>query len=77
MSVALISGGGVLLGHAGAAITAGQLLVADATGGRLAGVANLGAIVADDRAIGVALEGAADGEIFPFIADSIGGPHTA
>ncbi len=62
---------------AGAAITAGNLIVADVTAGRVAGVADLAAIPADSMAIGVALESAIDGDVFEVLAQSIAAPHTA
>ena len=62
--VALIAAGGVLKMKAGATITAGQLIVPDVTAGRVAGVANQAALVADSTAIGIALESAVDGDIF-------------
>ena len=74
VSVALIGGGGILKAKAGAAITAGQLLVPDATDGRVAGVADIAALVANQMAFGIALESAADGEIFEFLAQPIAGP---
>jgi len=69
VAVALIGGGGVLKMKAGAAITAGDLVVADATAGRVAsGGANVGALAADVFALGVALQSAADGDIFEVLA---------
>lgn len=68
---------GVVPMKAGASITAGQLIVADATAGRVAGVANVGALADDSMAIGVALESAADGEIFKVLAMPIAAPHGA
>ncbi len=59
---------GVVKVKAGAAITAGQLIVPDTTAGRVAGIANQAALVADSTAIGIALESAADGEIFEMLA---------
>ena len=75
--VALIGTGGVLKGKAGAAITAGQLLVPTATAGRIGSVDDSGSLVADQMAFGIALEGAAGGEIFSFLAMPIAAPHTA
>ena len=51
VAVALIGGGGILKFKAGAAIVAGNLLVPDATDGRVAGVANIAALVADQMAL--------------------------
>lgn len=73
--VALLQG--VVKMKAGAAITAGQLIVPDATAGRVAGVANAGALAADSMAIGVALVSAADGDIFEVLAMPIAAPHSA
>ncbi|UFK26763.1 hypothetical protein [Roseobacter phage RDJL6] len=64
VSVVMLAGGGRAMVKAGANITAGQLVVADATAGRVAGVADIAALVADSMAIGVALESAVDGDIF-------------
>ena len=76
VSVAIIGGGGVLKMKAGAAITAGQLLVPVATAGRVAGVADIDGIGINQLAVGMALEGAADGDIFSVLAQSISGPAT-
>lgn len=63
--VVLIGGGGVAKVTAGGTITAGQLLVADAvTAGRVVGVADQAALVADSTSIGVALTSAVAGDIF-------------
>jgi hypothetical protein len=75
--VALIAAGGILLMKAGASITAGQLIVADATAGRVAGVTGVGSLADDSMAIGIALESAADGDVFPVLAMPIAAPHTA
>ena len=74
VSVAVIGGGGVLKMKAGATITAGQLIVPDATVGRVAGVADIAALAADQMAVGMALEGASDGDIFSVLAQTIAGP---
>ncbi|MYD94232.1 MAG: hypothetical protein F4Y02_11200 [Chloroflexi bacterium] len=66
VSIVDLEGGGIAMVKAGAAITAGQLVVLDSTGGRVAGVANLAAATDDTWILGVALEAAADGEIFSF-----------
>jgi len=67
---------GKVMMKAGAAITAGQLIVPDATAGRVAGVANVGALAVDSMAIGIALESAADGDIFEVLAMPIAAPHS-
>lgn len=71
VSVVLLGSGGRAMVKAGATITAGQLVVADATAGRVAGVANIAALVADSMAIGVALESAVDGDIFEVLLQPI------
>lgn len=75
--VALIASGGVLKMKAGATITAGQLIVPDVTAGRVAGVANVGALAVDSMAIGVALESAVDGDLFEVLVGNIAAPHSA
>ena len=67
---------GVVKMKAGATIAAGQLIVPDATAGRVAGVANVGALAADSMAIGVALQSAVDGDIFEVFAMPIAAPHS-
>jgi len=67
---------GKVMMKAGAAITAGQLIVPDVTAGRVAGVANVGALAVDSMAIGIALESAADGDIFEVLAMPIAAPHS-
>jgi hypothetical protein len=73
--IALLTG--ILKMKAGATITAGQLIVPDTTAGRVAGVANAGALAADSMAIGVALQSAVDGDIFEVLAMPIAAPHSA
>ncbi len=68
---------GVVKMKAGATITAGQLIVPDATAGRVAGVANAAALAADSMAIGVAMESAVDGDIFEVLSMPIAAPHSA
>ena len=78
VAVALIGGGGVLQVKAGAAITAGHILVPTAVDGKAAGVANIGALLVDQMSFGIALEAAtADGQIISFLAQSIAAPHVA
>ena len=72
--VAIIGGGGALKMKAGAAITAGQIVIPSATAGRVAGVANIAALAANEMAVGVALEAAADGDVFSVLAQTIAGP---
>lgn len=68
---------GVVKMVAGAAITAGQLIVPDTTAGRVAGVTGVGALTVDSMAVGVALESAADGEFVEVLAMPIAAPHSA
>ncbi len=72
---------GILTGKvplvAGDDITAGELIVPDTTAGRVASVANVGALAVDSMAIGVALESAVDGDVFSVLAMPIAAPHTA
>jgi len=75
--VAIISGGGIGLMKAGASITAGQLIVPDTTTGRVAGVTGVGALAVDSMAVGIALESAADGDIFPVLFQIVAAPHSA
>lgn len=74
--VVLISAGGVGKLRAGATITAGQLIVPDVTAGRVAGVANVGALAVDSMAVGIALESAVDGDIFSVLLGPIAAPHS-
>lgn len=67
---------GVILVKAGATITAGQIIVPHTTAGRVAGVANVGALAVDSMAIGVALESAVDGDVFKVLAQTIAAPHS-
>ncbi len=75
--VVMISAGGVGKARAGATITAGQLIVPDATTGRVAGVTGVGALAEDSMAIGIALVSAVDGDIFEVLLGPIAAPHTA
>ncbi len=75
--VVVIAAGGIAKVKAGATITAGQLIVPDTTAGRVAGVANVGALAVDSMAIGVALESAVDGDIFRILLMPIAAPHSA
>jgi len=67
---------GVCEMEAGGTITAGQLVVAAATG-TVTGVASLAAVPVDSMAIGVALDGASSGDIFRVLALPLAAPHTA
>jgi len=57
-------------------VTAGEICVPDATG-TVTGVANTGALVADQMGIGIALNTAVAGEIFEMLAQPIAAPHSA
>lgn len=75
VSMALLTG--KVLVKAGASITAGQLIVPDTTAGRVAGVSGVGSLAVDSMALGVALESAADGDVFTMLAMPIAAPHSA
>lgn len=75
--VALISAGGIGLMKAGAGITAGGLVIPTTTAGRVDDAANIGALIDDQMACGIALESAVDGDIFPVLFGVIAGPHGA
>ena len=77
VAVALISGGGVLKVKAAEAIEAGALLIAHNDDGEAGHVADIGSLATDDTSFGIALEAAASGQIFKFLADRVSGPHTA
>ncbi len=76
VTVAVIGGGGVLKMKAGAAISPGQLIVPHTSAGRVAGKANIAALVAHQMAAGVALSPAANGDVFSVLAQTIAAPHT-
>lgn len=75
VSVTLLQG--IVKMKAGGVVTAGDLVVPDSTAGRVVTVADIGALAVDSMAIGIALETAADGEIFQCLAMSIAAPHSA
>ena len=78
VSVMLIGGGGIGKCVAQAAITAGHVLIPTATAGKVAGVANIGALVADQMSFGIALEAAAAADqIISFLAMTVAAPHVA
>ena len=73
-----IDGGGIGKCKAGAAITAGQVLIPHTVPGRVTGVTGIGTIAADQAVIGVALEAAsAAGVIFSAKLGRMTGPHSA
>ncbi len=55
---------GIVKMKAGGTVTAGDVVVSDTDAGRVVTVADIAAMVADSFAVGIALETAADGEIF-------------
>lgn len=77
--VALIGAGGIGLMKAGGTITAGELVIsyAGTTPGRVEGLAAIGNLADDGYAFGIALETAADGDIFPVLWQVVVGPHGA
>ena len=78
VTVMSIAGGGIGLVKASAAIGKGHILVASAVAGKVAGVANIGALADDQMGFGVALEAAAAADqIIRFWAMPIGAPHAA
>ena len=74
VAVAIIGGGGVLKMRAGADIDAGELIVPSATAGRVESVDDIAGLAADQMAVGIALSGAADGDVFEVLAMTIAGP---
>lgn len=76
VSVSVVGAGGIHEVKLGADVTAGQICVCDATAGRVAGVADIGALAADQMAVGTFLEDGSDGEIIEMLAQVIAAPHT-
>ena len=74
VAVAIIGGGGVLQMRAGGDIDAGQLIVPSATAGRVDSVDDIAGLAANQMAVGIALSGAADGDVFQVLAMTIAGP---
>jgi len=68
---------GIVKVKAGDTITAGHIAVLEATTGQPVGVASLAAIPVDQMALGIWLEGGADGEVLSMLAMPIASPHTA
>ena len=67
---------GIVKVKAGGVVTAGDLVVPDATTGLVIGVTGVGALAADSMAIGIALVTAADGDIFEMLAMPVAAPHS-
>lgn len=59
---------GIVKVKAGGTVTAGDIVVPDVTAGRVIGVADIATLVADSFALGIALQTAADGDIFEMLA---------
>lgn len=76
VAVVLVGAGGVGKARAGAAITAGQLIVPSTTTGRVVGVTGVGALAIDSMAVGIALESAVSGDIFEVLLSVVAAPHT-
>ena len=73
VAVALISGGGVIPMVASAAITRGNIIVPTTTDGKVAGVANVAGLAANQIGVGFALEAAtAEDEVIEVLAMSMG-----
>lgn len=68
---------GIVMVKAGAAVTAGAIVVPSTTAGAVDDVANAGALAADQMGIGIALQTAAAGDIFEMYAMPIAVPHSA
>lgn len=70
---------GIILVKAGGTVTAGQIAVSHGatTAGTVEGVANTGALAADQMGIGVFLKGGDAGAILPILAMPIAAPHSA
>ena len=75
VSVALVAGGGIINMIANAVITRGHLIVPTAVDGRVAGVANIAALAANQMAAGFALEAAVADQIFEVLVMPIAGPN--
>ena len=73
VAVALISGGGVIPMVAQAAITRGHIIIPTTTDGKVAGVANVAGLAANQVGVGFALEAAtAADQVIEVLAMSIG-----
>ena len=74
VSVALIAGGGIINMVAQAAVTRGHIVIPTTTDGKVAGVANIAALVANQMGAGIALEAAVADQVFEVLAMPIAGP---
>lgn len=73
--VAVVGGGGVGKAIANAAITVGHLIIPTTTAGEVAGAANIAALIANQMAVGIALEAAtAQGDVIEVLYMSVSGP---
>ena len=79
--VVLIAGGGIIKmrvnSTTSAAVAAGQLIVPSTVAGYIDDVANIGALAADQMAVGVALEAGAASEYIRVLAGAVAAPHSA
>jgi hypothetical protein len=58
-------------------ITAGEIIIPTTTAGKVEGVANTGALAADQMGLGIALVSAVADDVFPVLAMPIAAPHSA
>lgn len=75
VSVALVPGGGIVNMIANVAIVRGHLIVPTAADGKVAGVANIAGLAANQMAAGFALEAAVANQVFEVLAMPIAGPN--
>ena len=66
VTVGLIVGSAKLKGIAGATINAGRILIPTTTDGEISSVANVAGLADEQVGFGIALEDAADGQVFSF-----------
>lgn len=76
VTVAVFGGGGILKAKAAEAITAGEIIAPSDTAGRVDGHPGLSSLVDNRLGLGVATQSAVAGEVFSFVAESIGGSGT-
>ena len=73
VSVALISGGGIINMIAQAAIVRGRVIIPTTTDGKVAGVSGIAGLAANQMGSGFALEAAVADQVFEVLAMPIGG----
>ena len=76
--VVIVGGGGRMKARAAAAVTRGHLIVPSAVSGKegqVQGIANIAALVANQMAVGYALETAAEDQVFEVLGMTIAGPN--